>query len=64
MATDAPAPHTIPSDIGRPLSDINIRLNVKDLPALIHDVTESLTVKEMEVQDNDGHWHSLRPPPT
>jgi two-component system, chemotaxis family, CheB/CheR fusion protein len=50
----------IPTDVGRPLSDINIELGVNDLPALIAEVTESLTSKELEVQDGEGRWYSLR----
>jgi two-component system CheB/CheR fusion protein len=50
----------IPGDIGRPLSDINIDISVENLPALIREVTETLAVKEVEVQDRDGRWFSLR----
>jgi two-component system, chemotaxis family, CheB/CheR fusion protein len=52
--------NVIPTDIGRPLSDININLSVEDLPRLITEVTESLTVKELEVQDREGRWYSMR----
>jgi len=52
--------NVIPTDIGRPLSDINIKLAVSDLPQLIVDVMESLTVRELEVQDTQGAWYSLR----
>jgi two-component system CheB/CheR fusion protein len=50
----------IPSDVGRPLSDLNLNLQVKDLPRLIDEVVESLTVKELEVQNHEGHWYSMR----
>lgn len=52
--------NVIPSDIGRPFSDINIKLVVPDLPHLISDVIESLTIRELEVQDAQGAWYSLR----
>lgn len=52
--------NVIPTDIGRPLSDINIGLVVDDLPQLIVDVMESLTVRELDVQDTKGAWYSLR----
>jgi two-component system CheB/CheR fusion protein len=52
--------NVIPTDIGRPLSDINIKLAVPDLPQLIGDVMESLTARELEVQDTRGAWYSLR----
>jgi two-component system CheB/CheR fusion protein len=50
----------IPTDVGRPLSDINVDLSVEDLPRLIAEVTESLTTKELDVQDGEGRWYSLR----
>ncbi len=52
--------NVIPTDIGRPLSDINIKLALPDLPQLIVDVMESLSVRELEVQDTQGSWYSLR----
>jgi two-component system, chemotaxis family, CheB/CheR fusion protein len=52
--------NVIPSDIGRPLSDLNINLSVKDLPQVITEVVESLAMREFEVQDNAGRWYSLR----
>lgn len=52
--------NVIPSDIGRPFSDINIKLAVPDLPQLISEVVESLTVRELEVQDVQGAWYSMR----
>jgi two-component system, chemotaxis family, CheB/CheR fusion protein len=50
----------IPSDIGRPLSDINTELTITDLPRLVTEVIETLNHKEMEVQDSKGRWYSLR----
>jgi two-component system CheB/CheR fusion protein len=52
--------NVIPTDIGRPLSDLNINLSIQDLPRLIGEVSESLTVRELEVQDGAGQWYSLR----
>lgn len=50
----------IPTDIGRPLTDINIRLNIPDLPRLTSEVVDSLTVKELEIQDSQGRWYSMQ----
>jgi two-component system CheB/CheR fusion protein len=50
----------IPTDIGRPLTDININLAINNLPRLIAEVVDSLTIREMEVQDRHGRWYSLR----
>jgi two-component system, chemotaxis family, CheB/CheR fusion protein len=51
--------NVIPTDIGRPLSDINIHLNVEELPRLMAEVVETLTLKELDVQDGDGAWYSM-----
>ncbi|HZG38163.1 MAG TPA: chemotaxis protein CheB [Nodosilinea sp.] len=50
----------IPSDLGRPLSDINHRLVVTDLEAQILAVINSLVQTSQEVQDQDDHWYDLR----
>lgn len=50
----------IPSDIGRRISDINPNINLPDLKELVGEVIDNLNVKEIEVQDREGHWYSLR----
>lgn len=50
----------IPTDVGRPLGDINLNLNVPDLEEQILEVINNLSVKEQEVQDQKGHWYDLR----
>ncbi len=50
----------IPSDAGRRLSDINPNITLPDLKALVTEVIDSLNVREVEVQDREGHWYSLR----
>ena len=50
----------IPSDIGRPLSDLRPKIDVPDLDRLIAEVIDTLTPCEREVQDQDGHWYALR----
>ncbi len=50
----------IPTDTGRPLSDITTNLNLPDLEALILEVLENLTVTELEVQTLTGSWYTLR----
>lgn len=52
--------HLIPTDVGRPLRDINHNLNVPDLELQILEVINTLTVKEQEIQDQEGHWYDLR----
>lgn len=50
----------IPSDAGRPLNDIRANLNVPDLEPLILEVLETLSVKELDVQTQEGYWYTLR----
>jgi two-component system CheB/CheR fusion protein len=50
----------IAADIGRPISDFKIKLNLPNLQDLITEVIETLSVKELDVQDLDGRWYSLR----
>jgi two-component system, chemotaxis family, CheB/CheR fusion protein len=52
--------HLIPTDVGRPLRDINHALNVPDLESQIREVINTLKIVEREVQDRDGHWYDLR----
>jgi two-component system, chemotaxis family, CheB/CheR fusion protein len=52
--------HFISTDTGRPLSDIRTNLNIPDLESLILEVLETLSVKEIEVQTQAGHWYTLR----
>jgi two-component system CheB/CheR fusion protein len=50
----------IPADVGRPLSDLNVKLRLPDLPRLVAEVTNSLTLREFEAQDVSGQWFSVR----
>ena len=52
--------HLIPTDVGRPLWDINHALTVTDLESQIREVINTLKTKEQEVQDRNGHWYDLR----
>jgi two-component system CheB/CheR fusion protein len=50
----------IPTDVGRPISDIKSNLRVESLPELITSVIDTLTPYENQVQDGAQHWYSLR----
>jgi two-component system CheB/CheR fusion protein len=50
----------IPTDVGRPLGDIQPNVNVPDLGPLILEVMDTLATCEREVQDRQGRWYSLR----
>jgi two-component system CheB/CheR fusion protein len=50
----------IPSDLGRPISDIKPNLEVDDLPRLLAGVIDSITPYEGEVRNKAGNSYLLR----
>ncbi|WOD37348.1 CheR family methyltransferase [Nodosilinea sp. E11] len=50
----------IPSDIGRPFSDLRTDFDVSRLESMALEVLETLNTKEEEIQTQAGHWYSLR----
>jgi two-component system CheB/CheR fusion protein len=50
----------IPTDVGRPISDMKPNLQLDDFPGMIAEVIDSLTPYEGEVKDRTGRWFSLR----
>jgi two-component system, chemotaxis family, CheB/CheR fusion protein len=50
----------IPTDLGRPFSDIQPNLALPDLVQSIQMTIDTLEIQEQEVQDRTGHWYSLR----
>src|SRR5262249_39424140 len=50
----------IPTDVGRPISDIKPNLELDDFPGVIARVIDTLTPYEGEARDKSGRWHSLR----
>jgi two-component system, chemotaxis family, CheB/CheR fusion protein len=50
----------VPSDVGRPIMEIRSDIEVPNLDELIVSVIETLTPKELEVQDKRGRWYSLQ----
>ena len=52
--------HLIPSDLGRPLSDISSPLLKSDLSVDIRRVLDRLERVERELETKDGRWHLLR----
>jgi two-component system CheB/CheR fusion protein len=49
-----------PSDLGRPIGDIRMRLSLDDVEPVLRGVLETLQARELEVQDREGRWHHLR----
>jgi two-component system, chemotaxis family, CheB/CheR fusion protein len=50
----------IPTDVGRPITNIRSNIDVPDLEQMILGVINTLGVREREVQDREGHWYLLR----
>jgi two-component system CheB/CheR fusion protein len=48
------------TDVGRPITNIRLNIDVPDLEQMILEVINTVNVKEREVQDREGHWYSLR----
>src|SRR3989441_1309709 len=49
-----------PGDVGRPIGDLRLSVEVPGLEALLREVIETLTVQEREMRGRDGRWYSVR----
>jgi two-component system CheB/CheR fusion protein len=50
----------IPSDVGRPISDIKPNFDFPELERLITEAIDTVSVKERDVRDQKGNWYSMR----
>jgi two-component system, chemotaxis family, CheB/CheR fusion protein len=50
----------IVTDIGRPIGDIKLNLTISDLPAILAEVIDQATARDLDVQDQTGRWYQLR----
>ena len=50
----------IATDVGRPITDIKLNVDVPNLEAILVEVVETMQPHQREVQDRHGRWHSLR----
>lgn len=50
----------IPSDVGRPITDLVIELDYPNLASDARDVLNSLVFKEVQVSAKDGRWFTVR----
>src|SRR5262249_21960364 len=50
----------IASDVGRPISDIKLNVDVPELERSIAEVIDAVIPKECEAQDKQGRWYSVR----
>ena len=49
----------IPSDTGRPLSDVKLRFSFPELERVVDAAIDTLAVTERTIEDDDGVWWSL-----
>ena len=52
--------NVLPSDVGRPIDDIKLNIDVPDVSAQIAEVLATAKIKESEVQDRSGHWYRMQ----
>ena len=52
--------HLLPGDVGRPIGDIRLRLDIPDMEQMIADVLRNETELKRDVLAEDGRWYSLR----
>jgi two-component system, chemotaxis family, CheB/CheR fusion protein len=50
----------IASDIGRPITDIKPNLKLENLKDIITDVLDTLRIQDLQVEDSNGNWYSMR----
>lgn len=50
----------IPTDIGRPFTDLQGNFDVSQLEPMTREVLDTLNTKEQEIQTTSGCWYSLR----
>jgi two-component system CheB/CheR fusion protein len=48
------------ADIGRSIRDLKLSLRLENIDEIVAAVIEDLKVREVEVQDRQGQWYSLR----
>jgi two-component system CheB/CheR fusion protein len=50
----------IPTDTGRPISNIRLKLHISNLEGQLREVLETFVPKQQEVQDEKNHWYEMR----
>src|SRR5207237_8653860 len=50
----------LPTDIGRPLTELRPNIDVPDLENILREVIETLSTRERKVTDQDGREYSFR----
>ncbi len=55
--------NVIPTDVGRPLTDIRMTMEVPGLADMLTATINTVSVHEIEIQDHSGCWYLLRAQP-
>jgi len=55
--------NVIPGDEGRLITDLRLHIDIPDLAALLGEVIDTVTLREREVQDDEGRWYILQARP-
>lgn len=50
----------VPTDIGRPITDLSMKVGIPDFPDRVREVLRNGVPHETEVRNGDGRWHSVR----
>ncbi|MHB1324138.1 MAG: chemotaxis protein CheB [Coriobacteriia bacterium] len=50
----------VPTDIGRPITDLSMKVGVPEFQDRVREVLRSGVPNETEVRSSDGRWHSVR----
>ena len=50
----------IPTDVGRPISDISQKMSISNLEGTLREVLDNFAPKQQEVRDEDNHWYEMR----
>ena len=50
----------IPADIGRPITDINLSVDIQNVADQLVEVIDSVVIKNVDVQDKLGRWYNLQ----
>jgi len=52
--------HLISTDLGKPLSNIDLKVSIPDLAEQVQEVVNTSKARFREVQNREGHWYSLQ----
>jgi two-component system CheB/CheR fusion protein len=50
----------IPTDTGRPISNIRLNLHISNIDGQLREVLETFVPNQQEVQDEKNHWYEMR----